>query len=96
MIEITSEIRKRLSDKSKAYWKEKKEHKNKRKLDFHLCTNCNKPFTYTKMIQDRLFRVTGTARIAGVYKKKGKIVEKVYAHYPSCKAQYLHPIAIRI
>ena len=50
-----------------------------------LCMNCQKPSAYMKMLNGRLFRVTGTFRIAGVYKKKGKVVAKEYGHYPSCK-----------
>ena len=60
------------------------------------CTNCNNPFAYRKFINNRIYRITGTARVAGVYKEKGKVVAKEYAHYPSCKDQRAKEIRILI
>jgi len=61
-----------------------------------LCENCGKPFDYYTTINNVLVRINGTARVFGIYKKDRKIVEKVYAHYPSCENTRLRPVRIVI
>lgn len=96
MIKTTPEIRKRLSNKKAAYWEARKKRRQKFGSIPMMCINCNDPFKYRKMIKGRLFEITGTAKIAGVYKKKGKIVGKVYGHFPDCSAQKLKLVVVRL
>ena len=62
-----------------------------------LCCICDMPSAWGQMLHNRLVRVTGTFRIAGAYQDtSGKVLEKVYAHYPDCTALKINPWRIVI
>lgn len=60
-----------------------------------LCVVCDMPSAYFQMLNNQLVRVTGTFRVGGTYQtNKGKVVSKVYAHYPDCGALTVKPVRV--
>lgn len=83
MIQVTPELAERIKLKKAQY---KEDQKVTAVSSQSVCMACGRPFAFFKMMEGRLYRITGTCR---------KHNKKVY-HYPGCKSLKIKQVKISI